>query len=126
MPYSILVPARTTAIKDVYQSMQNMRLALSTKLEVLKTPGNWEHLKLQRGPHLYINMKQPQLMQLRSRHVYVPSTGRINIGALREDNVSYVAEAINDVMSRVKKEDLIRTNKATWNAVQAMQQFQAA
>lgn len=102
--------------------MQHMRLALSNKLQILKTPGNWEYLKLQRGPHLYINLKQPQLMQLRNRHVYVPSDGRINVGALREDNVSHVAEAINDVMSRVKKEDLTRMD----TALQAMQQFQAA
>lgn len=103
-----------------------MRLALGNKLEILKTPGNWEHLKYQRGPYLYTNLKMPQLIQLRNRHVYVPNTGRINVGALRADNVSYVAEAINDVMSLVKKEDLPKPAGAvaTSNAIQAMQQFQ--
>ncbi|KAH8370854.1 hypothetical protein KR093_005212, partial [Drosophila rubida] len=89
-------------VKDIHQNMRQMRLALSNKLEILKTPGNWSQLKDQLGPHFYTNMNVPQLKELRRRHIYVPDSGRINVGALRPNNVDYVAGAINDVMISTK------------------------
>ncbi|KAH8307135.1 hypothetical protein KR044_005688, partial [Drosophila immigrans] len=82
-------------LKDIHQNMRQMRLALSNKLAILKTPGNWAQIKDQQGPHLYTSLKMPQLEQLRSRHIYVPNSGRINVGALRPNNVDYVAAAIH-------------------------------
>lgn len=95
---------RSVSLQDVHQRMQQMRLALSNKLTVLKTPGNWDHIKKQTGPHLYTNLKSNHLRRLRSKHVYVPENGRINLGALCAENVDVVAGAIHDVMLATESE----------------------
>ncbi|XP_034481996.1 aspartate aminotransferase, cytoplasmic-like [Drosophila innubila] len=110
----------TLALKEIHQSMRQMRLALSNKLTILKTPGNWGQLKDQQGPHLYTNLKLPELKQLRSRHIYVPNSGRINVGALKPNNVDYVAGAINDVMISVKA-DTVKDKDSNSNSLQCMQ-----
>ncbi|XP_017864483.1 PREDICTED: probable aspartate aminotransferase, cytoplasmic [Drosophila arizonae] len=94
----------SVSLQDVHQRLQQMRLALSNKLTVLKTPGKWDHIKKQTGPHLYTNLKPNDLRRLRSKHVYVPENGRINLGALCAANVDVVAGAIHDVMLATESE----------------------
>ncbi|XP_064545380.1 aspartate aminotransferase, cytoplasmic-like [Drosophila montana] len=94
----------TLSLQEIHQRMQQMRLALSNKLELLKTPGSWDHLKEQSGSHLYTNLKIPQLIELRNKHIYVPDSGRINLGALSTTNVDFVAGAIHDVMLSMQSE----------------------
>ncbi|KAM8708622.1 hypothetical protein ACLKA7_015573 [Drosophila subpalustris] len=108
------------ALKEIHQSMRQMRLALSNKLAILKTPGNWGQMKDQQGPHLYTNLKLPQLNQLRRRHIYVPNSGRINVGALKPNNVDYVAGAINDVMISTKA-DTAKDKDSNSNPLKCMQ-----
>ncbi|XP_062131716.1 aspartate aminotransferase, cytoplasmic-like [Drosophila sulfurigaster albostrigata] len=114
-------------LKDIHQNMRQMRLALSNKLEILRTPGNWAQMKDQQGPHLYTNLKMPQLKQLRSRHIYVPNSGRINVGALRPNNVDYVAGAINDVMISTAKADAaaVKAKDTNLSAMQCLQHLNA-
>ncbi|ALC44664.1 maker751 [Drosophila busckii] len=112
----------THTIKDIHQRLHKMRTLFAKKLKELKTPGNWDHLSDQKGPYLYTNLKNKHLQQLQARHIYIPSSGRINVGALRTNNVEYLASAINDVL-KCKQTDTVDTADLTSAHLHALQHF---
>ena len=79
-----------------------MREALRNHLEELKTPGTWEHITNQIGMFSYTGLNEKQVRILIDEyHIYLLKTGRINMCGLNENNVKYVAEAINAAVTRV-------------------------
>lgn len=76
----------------------SMREALRTKLEELKTPGNWNHITDQIGMFCFTGLSEQQVMKLREdSHIYLTKNGRISMAGLNTHNVDYVAKAFDKV-----------------------------
>ncbi|TMW48760.1 hypothetical protein DOY81_006160 [Sarcophaga bullata] len=89
-------------IKTMSGRIIKMREALRNHLEELKTPGTWEHITNQIGMFSYTGLNEKQVRILIDEyHIYLLKTGRINMCGLNENNVKYVAEAINAAVKRI-------------------------
>ncbi|KAL1970320.1 hypothetical protein VTN77DRAFT_5480 [Rasamsonia byssochlamydoides] len=88
---------------DVMSSrIKKMRQALYDELVRLKTPGNWEHIITQNGMFSYTGLTLRQVLALRTQyHIYLLKSGRASISGLSDNNVAYVAKAIDDVVRTV-------------------------
>lgn len=76
-----------------------MRKALFEELVALKTPGTWDHITQQIGMFSYTGLNKDQVKHLIEKfHIYLLSSGRINMCGLNEKNVAYVAKGINDAV----------------------------
>lgn len=77
-----------------------MRKMLHEKLLQLGTPGNWDHIINQIGMFTYTGLNPQQVATLTDKyHIYLMSSGRVNMAGLTTKTVDYVAEAIHDVCS---------------------------
>lgn len=102
-------------IQTMSSRILNMRKALFDELVALKTPGTWNHIVDQIGMFSYTGLNgefglvgsvvfinliffsvpENQVKYLiREHHIYLLSTGRINMCGLNENNVKYVAKGI--------------------------------
>lgn len=76
-----------------------MRKALRTKLEELKTPGTWNHITDQIGMFSFTGLDEKQVQELREKHhVYMTKNGRISMAGLNTGNVEYFAKAVDSVV----------------------------
>lgn len=91
------------SIKTMSSRIIKMRKMLKEELESLKTPGTWNHIVDQIGMFSYtgLNMAQVTIL-IEEYHVYLLSSGRINMCGLNEKNVKYVAKAINEAILATK------------------------
>jgi len=77
-----------------------MRKLLHEKLLQLGTPGNWDHIVNQIGMFTYTGLNGRQVATLTDKyHIYLMSSGRVNMAGLTTKTVDYVAEAIHNVVS---------------------------
>jgi len=77
-----------------------MRKMLHEKLLQLGTPGNWDHIVNQIGMFTYTGLNPKQVATLTEKyHIYLMSSGRVNMAGLTTKTVDYVAEAIHAVCS---------------------------
>lgn len=80
-----------------------MRKLLREELENLKTPGSWDHVTNQIGMFSYTGLNEEQVKILINKfHVYLLSSGRINMCGLNEKNYKYVAHAIFEAILATK------------------------
>ncbi|XP_058839968.1 aspartate aminotransferase, cytoplasmic-like [Topomyia yanbarensis] len=88
-------------IKTMSSRIITMRQALYDELVALQTPGTWEHITQQIGMFSYtgLNEKQVEIL-IKEYSIYLLKTGRISMCGLNENNVKYVAKAINDAVCR--------------------------
>lgn len=78
-----------------------MRAALFAQLGRLGTPGSWTHITEQIGMFSYTGLSESQVRFLIERHhIYLLSSGRINMCGLNETNVAYVAQAIHEAVTQ--------------------------
>ena len=82
--------------------VKTMRQKLRSKLDELAPKHDWSSITKQLGMFYYSNLTHAQGVALMEKHhVYIlPSSGRINIGAITDRNVDYVAEAMADVVCK--------------------------
>lgn len=91
-------------IKTMSSRIITMRQKLYDLLKKLNTPGTWEHNTQQIGMFSYTGLNEAQVKRLISDfHIYLLSTGRINMCGLNEKNVEYVAKAIHAVVTNGPK-----------------------
>lgn len=77
-----------------------MRQALFDELTKLETPGTWTHITQQIGMFSYTGLNASQVAKMIEKyHIYLLSSGRINMCGLNEKNVQYVAKAIHSVVT---------------------------
>lgn len=77
----------------------DMRKALRSKLEELKTPGQWNHITDQIGMFSFTGLSEAQVLKIRSDfHIYMTKNGRISMAGLNTKNVEYVAKAIDTIV----------------------------
>ncbi|KAJ9253419.1 hypothetical protein DTO207G8_4152 [Paecilomyces variotii] len=80
----------------------SMRKALYEELVRLQTPGTWDHIVIQNGMFSYTGLTPEQVVALKEKyHIYLLKSGRASISGLSENNVAYVAKAIDYVVRNV-------------------------
>ncbi|KAL2026359.1 hypothetical protein VTO58DRAFT_102339 [Aureobasidium pullulans] len=76
------------------------------ELEAKITPGDWTHIIEEKGLFGFLRLSAEQCSTLISRyHIYLPSTGRINVAGLNDKNIRRVAECISVVVKENGIED---------------------
>lgn len=84
-------------LNQVVGRLNDVRSKLYEKLD--KLIYDWEHLKLQRGMFIYTGLTQQQVIRLREEFsVYATEDGRFSISGVNDDNVEYLADAMNQVI----------------------------
>lgn len=79
--------------------LNEVRDKLYQKLD--KTNYNWDHLLKQRGMFIYTGLTAEQVIELREKYsVYATEDGRFSISGANENNVDYLADAINQVIKK--------------------------
>lgn len=93
------------SIKTMASRIIQMREALRAELIKLGTPGTWDHIVKQIGMFSYTGLTQRQVDHLiKEYHIYLLQSGRISISGLNQNNVAYVARAINDAVLKFPSE----------------------
>ncbi|XP_018372022.1 PREDICTED: uncharacterized protein LOC108766939 isoform X2 [Trachymyrmex cornetzi] len=86
-------------IKTMSSRIKQMRVGLHHRLLKLGTPGTWDHIIQQIGMFSYTGLTEKQVQHLRDHyHIYMLRSGRINMCGLNENNLDYVANAINETI----------------------------
>ncbi|XP_011497433.1 PREDICTED: probable aspartate aminotransferase, cytoplasmic [Ceratosolen solmsi marchali] len=81
--------------------IKEMRTGLYDRLMKLETPGTWQHIINQIGMFSYTGLSENQVQYLiKNYHIYLLRSGRINMCGLNEQNLDYVAKAINDAVTK--------------------------
>jgi aspartate aminotransferase len=89
-------------MKTMSSRMNSMRKLLYQKLNILSTPGNWDHILKSVGLFSFTGLNVQQCNYLiKEYHIYLLRDGRINVSALTSGNIDYVANAIFDVVTNV-------------------------
>jgi len=77
--------------------IKDMRQLLKNELEVIGTPGKWDHILSQIGMFSYTGLNEKQCDFLISqKSVYLMRSGRVNMCAVTPDNVKYIAQSIKE------------------------------
>lgn len=107
-----------------------MRKQLKAKLQALGTPGTWDHITEQIGmfsftglnrklnsllascrqgtlfwsimPHFLLFTANQVDFLVKEKHIYLMTSGRINMCGLTSRNIDYVAQSIHETVSRVQ------------------------
>lgn len=88
-----------SAITEMSGRILAMRKGLRERLEAKTKPGAWKHVTDQIGMFSYTGLNVEQIEILKKKyHIYMLSSGRINICGLNTNNLDYVADAIADVV----------------------------
>ena len=100
--------------------IKDTREGLFQRLKAKGTPGNWDHIVNQIGMFSYTGLNGKaykyvfiiitmslcigdQVEYLTKKyHIYLLSSGRINISGLNHGNLDYVAAAIHDTVTNIK------------------------
>lgn len=83
--------------------IMQMREALFANLQLLNTPGSWEHIVSQIGMFSFTGLSPDQCQALITDHsVYLVGNGRISIAGITPTNVAHLAYAIDHVVRNVK------------------------
>lgn len=88
-----------TDLDKVVGRLNGVRSKLYEKLD--KSNYNWDHLLKQRGMFVYTGLSSEQVIELREKYsVYATEDGRFSISGINENNVDYLADAINKVVNK--------------------------
>ncbi|ODV64924.1 PLP-dependent transferase [Hyphopichia burtonii NRRL Y-1933] len=84
-------------LDQVVGRLNKVRDQLYQKLD--KSNYNWDHLTKQRGMFIYTGLSKDQVIKLRNDYsIYATEDGRFSISGVNENNVDYLANAINEVI----------------------------
>ncbi|KAK3877354.1 hypothetical protein Pcinc_017928 [Petrolisthes cinctipes] len=79
-----------------------MRKGLRERLEKLGTPGTWDHITAQIGMFSFTGLTAAQAKHIADKyHIFLLSSGRINMCGITTGNIDHVAEAINDAVCNI-------------------------
>ena len=90
------------------QSNANINMILydpyRSTLERLNTPGTWHHVTDQIGMFSFTGMT-PEMVDylVKEKHIYLLKNGRISVAGLTPSNVNYVAESMNEAVTKFKQ-----------------------
>lgn len=79
--------------------IRDMRAALRSELETLKTPGQWGHITDQIGMFSFTGLTPEQCeILIKKHHIYLLKSGRISMAGVTSHNVKYIAAAMDDAV----------------------------
>ncbi|SBT31872.1 aspartate aminotransferase mitochondrial precursor [Plasmodium ovale wallikeri] len=85
-------------LKELYERVHKIRCLFFEKLQFYQKKFNlnynWEIYKKQRGIFSFVPLLGRIHEQLKEHHIYIISSGRINISGITERNVDYIAQKI--------------------------------
>lgn len=85
-------------LDHVVSRLNTVRQKLYEKLD--KSKYNWDHLLKQRGMFVFTGLTAKQVIELREKYsVYATEDGRFSISGINDNNVDYLADAINQVIN---------------------------
>lgn len=88
-------------LKLIATRLQEVRKQLFTKLNILKTPGKWDHILTQKGLFWYSGLTEKQSNTLLDEyHIYLPKSGRVNIAGLNDSNIDAFVKAFDEVVRK--------------------------
>jgi len=91
----------TVELKTMADRILSMRAKLREGLEKKGTPGTWNHITDQIGMFSFTGLTPRQCEAMIKDHaIYLLTTGRISLAGLNENNIQYVVDAIDDVVTR--------------------------
>lgn len=86
-------------VKVMADRIAGLRKGLYNALQERRVPGKWEQILEQIGMFSYTGLSSNQVQGLIDKHhIYLTSNGRISMAGLTSSNLSYVADAIADVV----------------------------
>ena len=86
-------------LDQVVSRLNTVRTKLYEKLD--KSNYNWDHLLKQRGMFVYTGLSAEQVIELREKYsVYATEDGRFSISGINDNNVDYLADAMNQVVNK--------------------------
>ncbi|KAF4333022.1 aspartate aminotransferase cytoplasmic [Fusarium beomiforme] len=87
-------------LSEIQNRLKALRQQLHYRLtKALKTPGEWDHILRENGLFSYLNLNPRQCQRLiEEYHIYLPSSGRINISGLNQSNIDRVADCIDELI----------------------------
>ncbi|KAI5963276.1 AAT1 [Candida pseudojiufengensis] len=92
-----LLPEWLSDLDKVVGRLNDVRQKLYDNLD--KSNYNWDHLLKQRGMFVYTGLSPEQVKKLRDDYsVYATDDGRFSISGINDNNVEYLANAINEVI----------------------------
>ena len=70
----------------------------------MNTPGTWHHVTDQIGMFSFTGMT-PEMVDylVKEKHIYLLKNGRISVAGLTPSNVNYVAESMNEAVTKFKQ-----------------------
>lgn len=87
-------------LSEMAQRLIKTRQYIFDKLNELGTPGDWSHVKSQRGLFWYSGLTKDQSKRLMDQfHVYLPLNGRVNIAGLNDINTDRFCELLHKVVT---------------------------
>jgi len=90
-------------LKQVVGRLSDMRTLLYNKLIEIKCPGDWEHLKEQKGMFSYTGLTEKHCDVLINKHkIFLVKSGRISLSGIIPSNVERIALAIKDAIETSK------------------------
>lgn len=98
-PENNLLQGWLSDLNDVVGRLNTVRTKLYEKLD--KSNYNWDHLLKQRGMFVYTGLSSEQVVRLREEFsVYATEDGRFSISGVNDNNVDYLAQAMNEVVKK--------------------------
>ena len=90
-------------LKAIAERVISVRQAMRSRLEDMKTPGNWEHITNQIGMFSFTGLNEAQVGHLVNKyHIHMLKNGRMAMVGLNTKNVNYVAEAVDEAVRTIK------------------------
>jgi len=86
-------------LKEMVNRILFMRKSLRENLEMLGTPGTWNHITDQIGMFSYTGLTVSQVIYLKKKyHIYMLNSGRISIAGLSTSTVEFFSKAMDEAV----------------------------
>ncbi|XP_006741496.1 putative aspartate aminotransferase, cytoplasmic 2 [Leptonychotes weddellii] len=91
------------SLKGLVENIMLIKEKVKEKLRLLGTPGSWDHITDQNGPHSYLGLNFQQVEYLvKKKHIYLPKNGRINFSCINACNIDYITQSISEAVLSTK------------------------
>jgi aspartate aminotransferase len=87
-------------LKSMVDRIAAVRKGLRAECERVGAPGTWDFMTKQIGMFTYTALTPDMCSKLaKEHHIYITSNGRISLAGLKQNQLSYIATAIKNVMT---------------------------
>ncbi|XP_021537186.1 putative aspartate aminotransferase, cytoplasmic 2 [Neomonachus schauinslandi] len=91
------------SLKGLVENIMLIKEKVKEKLRLLGTPGSWDHITDQNGPHSYLGLNFQQVEYLvKKKHIYLPKNGWINFSCINACNIDYITQSISEAVLSTK------------------------